>query len=370
MASAKLPACILLLGLWMAGRSVADEPSLQEALDGWNSSIEEIRSYDVTLRTSHLVVDHPTGKASLAGRLVCRHRFLHGMWRVDRLRVESFRSQSPPEIGETPSGAVWAIAWDGKTLRSYDSEQKIATLLRLPQVNAWGTLGGPLYHELYRATSFLGEPYPRNLQARGPARLILQDDLLRIEAPARPEASVSWNTMELWVELSRSRGLMPVRIVRRDPAPEGGAEVELVCRYRRWPPGIWAPERAEQISRLRSGAAVQTLATVEIEVTQAQFNVPLDPALFALEVPPGTVVYDGQERRNFLAAEGGKRDYEGYRRLMAQRLPASPSRGILGGDALRTGLIVLHLAAIVLLASYFIYRRLKVSHDPGTRGSL
>ena len=62
--------------------------TVEECLALWESAVEDIWSYDVRLRVTHLATTDDTGQLEQIIAYSLRHRYLRGSWRVDWLADE------------------------------------------------------------------------------------------------------------------------------------------------------------------------------------------------------------------------------------------------------------------------------------------
>ncbi len=285
-----------LLAVLFAGDVPAADLKLDAVLDAWDSSCADIHSYEVLVTTNHITRNDETGEMEPVVEYVCRHRFRNQMWRVDRLREERFAKKT---VQETSENKVWAITWDGKDIRMCNGPADLGGIVARPRFNE-SLIGGPLFHELY-FSSYFGEPYVRNIRTRPVADLTRNGTRYVIKAPPAPESNVTWRSYRLEVELEELYNFMPVRISLFDHADSREPCVEISNTYREWRPGLWAPERAVKTTYLpkeTGGSEVFAEVIVEVSPDDWKFNSEIDPALFTLTFPKGTIVYDDYEKRN------------------------------------------------------------------------
>jgi len=322
-----LPAVMVAFSVFLACGPAFGDETLEPIIDRWVSSCQEIRSYDVVLTVSNANVDEDTGDRSVYSTSTIRQRYQDGMWRVDRFDSERFGKHASKST--TPPDALDAFAWDLKSIRTCNSGSNIAVIMNRRRFKE-SMLPGPLYHQGFFSSNS-GESYAENIRKRGNASVVRKaGGRYTIVAPPAPRKLVSWVTETLEVDLCPEYGFMPseIRIIR-------GSEplIVIACEQKRWRENLWAPSRI--IKKTYSGQgegkpyyhkASETV--VDVSEAAAHFNVKIDPAVFSMEIPGGTIVWDDIEKRNHIAKAGNGRDYEAYNAYIKEKVLPLGSRSL------------------------------------------
>lgn len=116
-----------------------------------------------------------------------------------------------------------------------------------------------------------------------------------IELLLTPASNSYFN--RIWVDPARDS-----IILRQVTGNRGVIESQIDIRYRQDERGEWLPEGWEILSLVNPS---QIESQTRAEVTQAEYNLPIDPAQFDLRFPVKTRVSDERTRTSFLVREDG-----------------------------------------------------------------
>lgn len=217
-------------------------------------------------------------------------------------------------------------------------------------------------------STFYGDSYINSVLKRAPTIEQLADNIIRINTDPVLDSTVAWSNLKLRFELDTEKNCMPVGIELLNPDKTGGTPGTPITEFRNalieWKKGIWAPKSAEKTiyNVGKDGKAyVMSKVTVTVVEEQSHFNVDIDPSIFKLQFPPGTVVYDDVTKKNYISDKGDKRDYDAYVKKVKAQLSGSVNGEVStnpdSGTMWRRLFLGANIIVIVVLL-FFVLRRL------------
>ncbi len=298
--------------------ALAADDSAARILDLWSRSIEGLRSYDVLLHVTTDTFAKEDGHLVRVGEHTLRQRFMDRNWRVDLIKVRHiFRGGLKPELTETGADETNAIAYDirAQQVRFFSSPQNFGQFQPLND-RIVAKLQAPQLYESFRE-QFWGQTYIQMLQPRlKDAKVSSDGDLVTLQFPPCSDRSLPINDAEYRFEivLDSSKGYMPV-LIRRS-RQSGDSRVETTNDLTKTENGLWVPHKTTRTiySKLGTGDLNVPLNVVveELDMAQSNFNIAIDPVVFQLPFPPGTVVRDEFQHVNYIQANDGKKDFKAY----------------------------------------------------------
>jgi hypothetical protein len=335
-------------------------------LDLWRSAGDSLWSFDVVLKVA--IRTRRDGKLEDVGTFVSRQRYMRGLWRVDRLEESPAPSVAWAKKWSSSGGEIFAIAWDGRELRSFRANGSGLYGDIMPTERASrAKIFGPLYQELSHSTRY-GECYPDIVSPRGLSLSRKGAELILDAKPAPPGVLVPYMKSHLRFAFDGTKGVVPTSVALFPgddlETPTFAFRNELAEVL----PGIWVPIASEKEVYLRNGEGnppeLASTEAVELDLGRSKFNIDIDPAVFGLPYPAGTVVYDHELKKNYIAMEGGKRDYEAYKEyvretIRQQRQQRALERGLPDTQRsdIRGWIVGVNACLLVLVAAtYFLVR--------------
>lgn len=302
----------------LGGRQLsAEDLSAEHLLDLWVAGCQSIWSYDVDVVTTHWVKPKDDGpELKFVGKFTKRQRYLNGQWRIDHLeQVTEKVERWTPEDGD-----VFAIAWDGKDARTFSARSNIGEVLPILKLGTGKALGSR-YCELYRST-FFGQTYTDMIRPRSGVSLSeASPGVYLLDVPPAPGLKVSLPKSRFVFTLDGTKSFLPSQIKMYSPsnleAPSAISETDL----QEVAAGLWAPVKSQKriyrtpVPKDSPGELI-AIERFEIDLNKATFNVDIDPEVFRLAFPPGTIVYDHNEGKNFVVSANSGRDYEAYAQVV------------------------------------------------------
>ena len=274
--------------------------------------------YDVLLHVTTDTFDKESGRLVRVGEHTLRQRFMDRNWRVDLIKIRHiFIGGQKPELTETGPDETNAFAFDFRALqaRFYSSPQNFGQFQPLDD-RIVAKLQAPQLFESFREP-FWGQTYFQMLQPRlKDAKVSSDGDLVTLQFPPCSDRSLRINDAEYRFEivLDPSKGYMPV-LIRRS-RPSGNMRVETANELTKTESGLWVPHKTTRTiySKLGTGDLNVPLNVVveDIDMARSNFNIDIDPVVFQLPFPPGTVVRDEFQHVNYIQAKDGTQDLKAY----------------------------------------------------------
>lgn len=299
--------------------------TVQGCLASWTSTVDDIWSYDVRLQVTHVTRSDTTKQLERVATYHLRHRYLQGMWRVDRLEDDPGEGV-PISAWKAAPEDIHAIAWDGEQIRTFTSRSNFGQIQPLSTTNNSRTQG-PLYHELF-ASTFWGQRYAEVIEGREGVTLSGHGSggLLVLNVPPAPGQRATYARRHLAFTLDRDRDFVPTKIWVSTRSDSSKPMFEIENSLGELSSGRWLPLKSvKRIYRAKEGTEEVELfgeQQVEIDRSKAFVNVDIDPEIFRSRFPEGAIVYDETIHRNFVATADGGRDYDAYDRLAAEKAKA------------------------------------------------
>jgi len=318
---------IILLIPVAAFGAAGETTTLARPLDAWSASAQSIWCYDVTL---HAIVETfwaPDNELVLVVDDTIRQRYMQGSWRVDQVETNHFYKGRQPDRWKVSSGEVLAYAHEAASedVRFFNSTSNFAQHEQLVGFSR-GKLLVPQLYETFRA-HFYGQSFEQMLRPRlQDARSTRIGTTVTLTFPPAPDPVPMVNEAKTLFEitLDAAKGYMPARI-KSAPNPTGAPDLvdDMVNELVLVDGGLWIPA----ITRLTihcpaytgDAAIPMSVVRIELDLGRSTFNTDIHPDVFRLPFPPGAVVYDKDQRRNFVQAEGGEKDYEAYDEFVKSR---------------------------------------------------
>lgn len=341
-------------------RASADEDA-HRFIELWGGSAEGIWSYDVTVHATVRTFTKDQQRLVPVGDHVLRQRFMQGSWRVDQIETNRFfRGQEPKTWEASPSDVqAFALEFSAQDVRFFSSQSNFGQFCSASDFNRAKLLVPQLY-EFFRG-DFYGQTFREMLLPRSnEADTSVDGGLVRLVIPPVTNPAILVNGARDWFEvvLDARKGHMPVRIKKSKDLSSDAHFVEIENDLTQVDGGLWVPTTSSVTVHSKAftgGLSIPaTVTLVEVDLAKSKFNDDIDPKVFELPFPPGTVVRDADQQENYVQSDGDKRDYEAYEELVRsrmgetrkERLDASPSRvrivvivaGFLGLAAVLMGL--------------------------------
>lgn len=287
--------------------------SANEFLDLWQSATDEIWSFDVVLQISHSTRSGSPPTLKPVTTYWRRHRYLQGMWRVDRLD-ELQPKDSGTNVGVVGSDQTSAIAWDGQEVHGFRSQEKFGSVLSTRDVNI-SDFGSFFFDQLFR-NALLGGHYVGLIRARKNVTASRKNDGgVIVDAAPMPTLPATFNDRRIVVELDPERNYMPEKIWVSSKLDLTKADFEIENVLTEVTPATFLPTTS--VVRLFQRGEVLSEQRIEIAKDDLRVNIDLNSSDFRLRFPVGTVVYDRATNRNFLSGSNEERDFAGFDKFAA-----------------------------------------------------
>lgn len=292
---------LLLTALQFASQaSAADD--VAGSLASWRRTADALCSYDVMLRVGVESYVEQKNAMMKVGEHSLRQRFLRGSWRVDLIETRRMFSAQDPDVWSRSGDDIVAFAFDrtGRDVRFFDGAANFRETQPIGQFSAVRLLAPQLY-EAFRA-SFYGRTYYQMLQPRQDTASLTSDGALAtLRFPFAERApAVDLERASVEVTLDTGKGYTPVRI---KIAPKSDSEMYTLIENRlTWVPDgrVWVPETVRRtiFSKGHTGdiSVPAAVTTIEVEMAKSRFNVDIDPDVFELAFPAGTVASESKPK--------------------------------------------------------------------------
>ena len=341
------------------------ERDASEYLDRWTGAIDSVWSYDIVV---HVQVDAYSRKQARLVRTTeatIRQRFLRGQWRVDFLKT---RIIAGGEVTEWERGAdnIKAFAYDGGSAVRYFHASDLFGQVDPRAEFSKTRLLAPQWFEVFH-TDYSGEPWPALLRDRTTTSAMeMPDGLIGAKFGATTEPMThSRFSDQIRVLLDPKCGYLPASIIFGQNLGNGGEfRTEIINEYSLCQESFWVPKTCiwkDFAPSITSSAVEPAMVTqMQTDLEAARLNVEIDPAVFAMAFPPGSIVYESESQTNFVQREGDEKDYGAAAEFARERLEAATSgAGSAIGRLRWFWLVILNLAVLGFLIWFTLGKRRK-----------
>lgn len=328
-------------------------------LNRWASSCDKITSCDLRIKARTFVRMTSSDELRAAGEFSLRHRFSGDQWRVDIL--EENRGGKQFHVAE---GEIVALACDGQKFRFFNSEENQGDIVEAGRINQM-IIKAPLHQETYRR-SFFGESYVENVRQRRKVTVKIEPSgLVELVGEKDPKARVSWMNLKFRATLDPHHDYLPTQLITFDAGEKTERPIFEYRNilFRQVIDGVWFPVDSVQdkydFDAKSANPFVRQRTYIAVHVAQSTFNEVLDPDLFRMRFPPGTIVRDHIREQNYMAVENGSRDTQGYNDLIASMARNRREVHAVPNDTRKVWFILVNVCVILIL-SVMVFLRWRV----------